>query len=278
MANDKENYITAGELAALYGIPKQTLLYYDKNELLIPAFVNQHGYRYYSVSQYLVLEIILNMRKLNIPIQAIKNYLQHRSLENFEQLLLDKDKECDKLIEETTKIKNSLQLSLKTIAKIRQTLFDQIQLNYQPEKTLFVSELLTEGVSVRERIRILSRHNQTAVSKKHFKEFTTGWIIDKNEFLAGKFNKTIQYFTPVAHTAAKKHCCVRPAGLYLTMRFRGTYYQEAPTVYKKIMDFIALNRLTIMSNIYLLPLKNHWLTQDTSAYINQISFQVAYPS
>ncbi|MBP2658475.1 MAG: bmrR [Firmicutes bacterium] len=278
MANEKENYITAGELASLYGIPKQTLLYYDKNELLIPAFVNEHGYRFYSVSQYLVLEIILNMRKLNISIQDIKNYLHNRSLENFEQILQEKERECNKIIEETIKLKTSLQSSLKMIEKIRKTRLNQIQLNFQQEKILFVSEFLTEDTSLRERIKILSRHNQTAFSKNHFKEFTTGWIVGKDEFFAEKFNKTLQYFTPVSHPFSKKYCFVRPEGLYLTIRFEGTYYQKATSIYKEILDFIQRNRLIIISNVYVLPLKNHWITEDTKTYINQISFQVEYAS
>lgn len=278
MTKEKENYITAGELASLYGIPKQTLLYYDKHELLVPAFINKNGYRYYSVSQYLVLEIILNMRKLNIPIQDIKKYLDNRSMENFEKILQEKERECNRIIEETLKIKNSLDLSLKTIENIRKTRFDQIQLSFQTEKILFVSEGLTRDMSLRERMKILSRHNQTAFSKKHFKEFTTGWIIHKDEFFAQTFNNTLQFFTPVSHTFSKKHCFIRPEGLYLTIRFEGTYYEKAPSIYLKILDFIQCNRLEIISNIYVFPLKNHWLTEDTTAYINQISFQVEYTS
>ncbi|BBB91833.1 MAG TPA: MerR family transcriptional regulator [Methylomusa anaerophila] len=278
MAIDKENYITAGELASLYGIPKQTLLYYDKSGLLVPAFVNEHGYRYYSVSQYLVLEIILNMRKLNIPIQDIKNYLHNRSPENFEQILQEKEKECNRIMEETAKIKNSLQLSLKSIEKIRKTRLNQIQINFQKEKILFVSENLSGSISLRERMQILSRHNQKAFSKEHFKEFTTGWIIGKEEFFAEKFNKTLHFFTPVAHTIPREHCFVRPEGLYVTIRFQGTYYQKIPFIYKEILDFVQRNRLEVLSNVYVFPLKNHWLTEDTETYINQVSFQVEYPS
>ena len=278
MTNEKENYMTAGELASLYGIPKQTLLYYDKQELLVPAFINQNGYRYYSVSQYLVLEIILNMRKLNIPIQDIKQYLYNRSMENFENILREKEAECNKIIEETLKIKSSLELSLKTIEKIKKTRLEEIQLTFQKEKILFISEGLTDDMSVHERIKILSRHNQTAFSKKHFKEFTTGWIINKNEFFAERFNKTLQYFTPVSHTFSKKHCFIRPEGLYLIIRFEGTYYEKAPSIYRKVLDFIQCNRLEIISNIYVFPLKNHWITEDTTTYINQISFQVEYTS
>lgn len=278
MTYEKENYITAGELASLYGIPKQTLLYYDKNELLVPEFVNENGYRYYSVSQFLDLELILNLRKLNISIQDIKYYLHNRSPENFERILKEKEIECSKIIEETKKIQNSLQLSLHTLEKIKETRFSEIQVNFQKEKKLFVSEYLTDDMSHRERFQILSRHNQLAFSKEHFKEFTTGWIIREDNFFAEKFNKTLQYFTPVSHTVPQEYCFVRPAGLYLTIRFKGTYYQQISSVYKEIANFIERNQLSACSNVYVFPLKNHWLTENTEAYINQLSFQVEYSS
>ena len=218
------------------------------------------------------------MRKLNVPVQDIKDYLQNRNVDKFEQILLAKEKECDKIIENTLNIKKSLHLSLQTLEKIRKTRFNQIQINFQKEKTLFVSETLTETMSLRERFRLLSKHNQAAFAKEHFKEITTGWIIDKDEFLAKRFNKTIQYFTPVSHTVPEKHRFVRPEGLYLTVRFQGTYYQQVASVYKEILDFVQRNTLQIVSNVYVFPLKNHWLTTDTTTYINQISFQVEYSS
>lgn len=59
---DKKEYYTAGELAKLFGIPKQTMFYYDKMGLLTPEFVAKNGYRYYAMPQYLTLEIILFLR------------------------------------------------------------------------------------------------------------------------------------------------------------------------------------------------------------------------
>lgn len=53
--SDKKEYYTAGELAKLFGIPKQTMFYYDKMGLLTPEFVAKNGYRYYAMPQYLTL-------------------------------------------------------------------------------------------------------------------------------------------------------------------------------------------------------------------------------
>ena len=49
----EKKYYTAGELARLFNIPKQTMLYYDKMGILKPEFVAENGYRYYSTPQYL---------------------------------------------------------------------------------------------------------------------------------------------------------------------------------------------------------------------------------
>ena len=173
----KDEYFTAGQLASLYGIPKQTLLYYDKSELLIPEFIHDNGYRYYSVSQYLTLEIILNMRKLNIPINDIKEYLNNRNTKNFQQLLQKKQQECDKIIAELQQTKESLALSLNALSELTQCPLKQIQLSFQTAKPLLVSDSLINTKTVRERVKILAHHNQKTFDKNHFKEFSTGWII-----------------------------------------------------------------------------------------------------
>lgn len=269
-----DQYFTAGELAALYGIPKQTLLYYDKTGLLAPACVNENGYRFYSVSQYLVLEIILNLRKLNISVQDIKAYLAQPDTARFEALLEAKRKECDAQIRALEETKASLSLSLDAIAKLKRTRLGRIELSFQEEQFLLCSEPLDTALSGKERMQLFSRHNQSVFSKKHFKEFTTGWILDRERFFSGIFNETKCYFTPVSRPAHKKYSAVRPAGLYLRLAFQGTYYRHIPEVFAKIDCFLRRNALEARGDVYVFPLKNHWLTNDTSTYINEISFLV----
>lgn len=57
------NYFSVSELAALGNVSRQTILYYDKHNLLKPNFIDSNGYRYYHFKEYLILEIILNFRK-----------------------------------------------------------------------------------------------------------------------------------------------------------------------------------------------------------------------
>ena len=52
----------AGEMAKLHGISKQTLIYYDKIELFRPESCDEEtGYRYYSLEQFVDLDVIFFM-------------------------------------------------------------------------------------------------------------------------------------------------------------------------------------------------------------------------
>ena len=70
---EKESFFTAGELANLFGISKQTLLYYHKIGLLSPEFIAENNYRHYTMQQYQDLEIIVNLRSF---LSSISNSLK----------------------------------------------------------------------------------------------------------------------------------------------------------------------------------------------------------
>ena len=62
------------EVAALSGATTKTLHYYHKINLLIPHYVNEYGYRFYSEENLLKLQEILFYRKLDF---SIKKYYKH---------------------------------------------------------------------------------------------------------------------------------------------------------------------------------------------------------
>lgn len=90
----EKKYYTAGKLARLFNIPKQTMLYYDKMGILKPEFVAENGYRYYSTPQYLTLEIILFLRKMDISVPDIRKFLENRSRDNILRILDRRKEEC----------------------------------------------------------------------------------------------------------------------------------------------------------------------------------------
>lgn len=88
----KEKY-TVSELAKLFGISAQTLRYYDKIGLFQPDDIDEtNNYRYYSYEQFFRLSMIVQLKRLDFSLEAVRRYsssMDVRSLE--ENLFVQKD-------------------------------------------------------------------------------------------------------------------------------------------------------------------------------------------
>lgn len=269
-----DTYITAGQLANLHNITKQTVLFYDKNGLLPPAFVNENGYRYYSTSQYLTLALILNLRKMNVSLSDIRTYLADRSQRSFERLLRDKVAECDRIIEEAQTLRSSLADTLETLSYLDVLDLSDIALTEEDELPLLISEPLSAEMPLHDRLRVLSSHTQLAATDGQVQPFDAGWLIRGEDFFSQRFGHTIAYYFPLGSEDSDRANFTRPRGTYVTINFRGTYYTEAPAVFTRLKAYLDEHHLTPTGNIYLLQLKNHLLTENTDDYLNSLSVQV----
>lgn len=62
-----------GEFSKLSKTTIKTLRYYDKENLLMPAFIDQNtGYRYYETKQLIELSKIMSLRQVGLSIKDIK--------------------------------------------------------------------------------------------------------------------------------------------------------------------------------------------------------------
>lgn len=271
-----ENCFTAGELASLFGISKQTLLYYDRIKLLCPDFISDNGYRHYSINQYFDLEIIVNFRSLNIPISDIKDYLSRRNKTEFIKQLEKKRTECQSLIKENERIISSIDFIEGNIAKHKNLPLGQITVSWREERLLRMTNVLDTDTS-KKRITKFARHSQIVFHNRGFVNKQAGWIIAQKDFFEnGNFNRSQAFFSFSEHQ--KGHYKVPrtplPMGLYLELYFKGTYSAQAVQLKEKIYAFMQRNDFAPCSDIYVLPIENHWLYDDTNAYINLIFLQV----
>ncbi len=70
-----KDYLTISEFARLRGVNINSLLYYEKLGILIPAYVDpKTKYRYYATEQLSTLDIILLCINLDIPLKELRQY------------------------------------------------------------------------------------------------------------------------------------------------------------------------------------------------------------
>lgn len=72
----KGNAYSISEMAAMFGLTRQTLIYYDRIGLFAPAHVNEEGYRLYEPTQIPFLRLICLMRDLGLELKEIKEVLR----------------------------------------------------------------------------------------------------------------------------------------------------------------------------------------------------------
>lgn len=111
---DKVSY-KVKEVADLVGVSVRTLHHYDEIGLLTPESVNQAGYRLYSDRELERLQQILFFREIGFSLQEIKKILddpdfdRKRALQSHKELLLEKKKRLEAIIETVDKTIESIE-------------------------------------------------------------------------------------------------------------------------------------------------------------------------
>lgn len=92
-----------GDFSSMSKTTIKTLRYYEKERLLIPAYVDLNtGYRYYETSQLITISKIISLRQIGLSIKDIKNVLDGSDLK---KILVKRKKELeDNLIKIDTEL------------------------------------------------------------------------------------------------------------------------------------------------------------------------------
>ena len=94
------------EMASLFNVSRQTLIYYDKIGLFCPAYTDpDNGYRYYSASQLDYLDTICILKKIGFSLDEIKAHMQNYTIDHSILALRKQLAAIERQIEELQMIK-----------------------------------------------------------------------------------------------------------------------------------------------------------------------------
>ena len=138
MYENSQIYFTTGEFSRLCGVRKDTLFHYDEVGILKPEIVRENGYRYYSINQFFLFDIIAALKKAGASLGEIREYISHRSPDGLLKLLEEKSaylaREQQKLAQVQRLIANTRERTKKGIA----ALCGQARVEHCPEEYLIV--------------------------------------------------------------------------------------------------------------------------------------------
>lgn len=271
-------YFTPGELAKLLGISKQLLLYYDKNDIFSPEFVDENGYRFYVLSQYFTLQIIISLRKLDVSLKEIKAYLKNKDINLLKDIYRNKQQEYKKQIEELLYLEKTMQQKISFLNDIQNLPLNQILLELQEEEHLYFSEDISFQTPIKHRMNILAKHMLPVFSHPSFQEYLMGFHYDSNEFFYEDLitqynvfisaNSKLHYNNPIKKTKEK--------GLYLCVYCNAHYGVIDSKIKERILKFVEQKKLHMHGGIYLFPLRNFWSTSKPEEELVKLCLRVEY--
>lgn len=236
-----KQHFSIGEISKLFSIPIKTLRYYNDIGLLIPAYVSESKYRYYTIEQFIIIDMIQNAKLMGMSLDEIKLMTsQEYSLDEM-VLLIQKQKVLfEKKIAELEQIKSSMSQIEKDIAQTIEYKRNEPFIVYAKERYYKSFQYISKTIDDQEinfRTVISSLEN-----RKHeaFAQFGIGISYDQFRSNHLMYGEAIRYYK---NAPSDDLCCI-PAGDYLTIIFDDSSYRKG-LYYDKLLEYIDKNNLKV---------------------------------
>lgn len=243
-------YFTVGEFAKLHGLSKQTLIFYDKIDLLKPAYIDEtNGYRYYSGSQLEVLDTIFMLKEIGVPLAEMKEYLENRGNDRAIEVLKEKKNQLENKIKQQMRIRNRLEAKLTQLEEV-DTLehIDEIKYETRKKRYLFYEDVTLPGEPLDVDIAIKNMFRRATVEKVSY-NYQIGTIVSKENLENGNFLNPYRCYTILDKKIKSKNCMEFKENLYATFFHKGPYNLAGET-YKKALAKIKNDGYMIIGDSY----------------------------
>ncbi|MEA4964556.1 MAG: MerR family transcriptional regulator [Oscillospiraceae bacterium] len=131
--------LTIGQMAKYNHVSEQTLRFYDKIHILEPDTVSQdNGYRYYSIKQCAILDMIQYMKSMGMKLTEIRKHLESRDPALIECILRQKSLQIDEEIRDLRYQKRAIERTLQSYQRYNASPPDgAIVLEYIEERRMY---------------------------------------------------------------------------------------------------------------------------------------------
>ena len=262
----EHDLLSIKEFAALTGIKQSTLRHYDEVKLFQPVRRNENGYRYYSATQALAINLIHVMNSVGVPLKTISEIQEDRTPERMLELLRGQES-----------ILNQELLRLQRAYAIMHTYSRIISEGLlADEQALHTQTMLAEAIELGPLNDFSSGHFFNSFFK-HIQQMSArrvdsaypvgGYYPDMGAFLRTP-GRPPRFFSLVPDGQDTKD-----AGEYLVGYARG-YYSNLGDLPQRLQDHADSHSLAFVGPVYILYLHDEVSVADPNQYLIQASVPV----
>nr|WP_296475973.1 MerR family transcriptional regulator [uncultured Acetatifactor sp.] len=269
--NRQNKLLTIGQFAAMHGINKKTLMWYDEIGLFRPAAINpENGYRYYDYHQSPVLETILLLRDLDVSIHEIQDFMKDRSAGNLKQLLEEKMADLDKQIAHLQAVRTTLSAHRQNMDTLLTMDLSEISVVEREERCL-VTVGIDRGTSFEREVELITAETEKyQLGRLHKASY--GSMISVSSLMSGRYDDYSRLFIEIPFLSYRAGLHMAPGGKYLRAFCKGEW-DRLPKRYQEIFDYAREHGLTPYGYSYEMGI-NENVIERIEDYIVQIEIPI----
>ncbi len=261
----KDKLLPIGQFAALHGVNKKTLMWYDEVGLFRPAVVNsQNGYRYYSYQQSQTLETILLLREMGVSVKEIKAFMQERSAASMEKLLGEKIEELDREMSHKKAVRETLAKHRRNMQTLLSMDLEEISIVEKKGRRLVTVELSADTSFEKAVEMITDETKKYQLSYLH--DASYGSMIAVESLYAGNFEDYPSLFIEIPFPIRRSGLHVQPAGTYLRAFYRGPW-EDMDIRYLEILSYAEKQGMTFYGFSYEVVLNENVVEREEDAIV-----------
>lgn len=268
--------LSSGEFAQMCNISRELLIHYDKIGLLKPKEVKENGYRYYSLRQLYMFDVIRFFMDTGMPMKEIKHYIDNRSTE----LFIDT---AQTSIEQMKRYREILDARIGMMEKMRYItqralLFpkNKPRLSYWDDLWVITTDIKRERTQ-QAYAEAVSEHSDYCRNTAGVSIFPLGRIVDIPDIQKPEeyyYTKLTTWITSPENTAKLNgRIEQKPRGNYAVILHQGGT-STAEKSYKKLFKFIHQEGLEILSPVYELDMNSYLMSESADDYLVHMSVLV----
>lgn len=232
---EKSRLLTIGQFAALHGINKKTLMWYDEIGLFKPAAINpENGYRCYNYRQSAILETILLLRELDVSIAEINEFMKNRSADHLKCLLDDKIAQLDAQLLHLQAVRKTLSNHRQNMETLLTMDLSEISIIEKEERCLVTVDI-DRNITFEKEVELITAETaRYRLGRLH--EAAYGSMISVASLQGGDYENYSKLFIEIPFLQQGEGLHIQPKGKYIRAFHKGSW-DTIPLRYQSIFEF-----------------------------------------
>lgn len=268
---DKNKYFLTGEFAKIMNITKNTLFHYDKIGLFSPEVKLDNEYRYYSIGQMEIMQVILMLKELGMPLAEIREYLDGNSTEELLELY---EKELEQIHERIRQLKQKeswLKEQKQQIFHFSNVDINTIHVQSLPERYYFLehSNSSDERSLAKKLGSLIAKYNQL----RQFIGYKVTYIQHTADLSQKVYNN--YHDVMLVFKSRPRGCKVQvlPAGNYLTAYHKG-HWDLIGDSYERLFAYAGEHSLALSDDFLETDIVDRLYVKSYNDYVTEITVRL----